>query len=297
VTDLPERFVDITFTLGAGTFAESGTDTVTLSGHRCQVRIQKAGGAAKNLSQIAVWGVSLSIMNRLSTLGIVIQALPRNTVTVQARTGAAGKPTQVFKGQIIAAATDFQGSPDVPFRVEAQAGAYEAVAPAAASSFQGTVPISQIMQQIANAMGVGFENNLTQDVMLTNQNLPGTAWEQMRAAAVAADIGANVDDGVLTIYDKNGPRTGTPVPLSPGTGMVGYPTYISQGLKARTLYNPAIRFRGQVALSGSIVKQANGTWLIMGVDHRLDSLLPNGEWFSDLYLYSANPATPPPIVP
>jgi hypothetical protein len=101
------------------------------------------------------------------------------------------------------------------------------------------------------------------------------------------------------------------VPLSPTTGMVGYPTYIDQGLKVRTLFNPAIKFQGQVTISGSIVTgqgptgpgssggkgNANGTWLVTQLDHALDSIVPNRELFSDMALYSADPRTPPPVVP
>jgi hypothetical protein len=110
--------------------------------------------------------------------------------------------------------------------------------------------------------------------ILTNQYLPGTAFQQMQRAATAAGIGALIDDGTLVIYTLTGPRRGAPVVISPTTGMVEYPSYFSQGLRVRTLFHPAIRFHGQVAISGSVVAQANRTWLVTAVDHALDSKVP-----------------------
>lgn len=289
-----QRLINVTFQLASGTFAESGTDTVKLTGLRVSAHIQKAGGPSKNTSEIVIYGMPLSLMNQLSTLGMIVRLIPRNTITVEA--GDASKMTTVFTGTIFTAAADFGNSPQSLFRVQAQTGLAEAIISIPATSYTGRTGISTIMAQLAKAMKLpnGFENNLPNEVFLNNPYLPGTAWEQMKRAARAAGVGADVDDGTLVLYPLDGPRLG-PMPLvSPSTGMIDYPTYISQGIMVRTEYNPAIRFRSLIQVAGSIVTAANGTWLVAGLDHNLDAFMPNGQWSSMMQCY--NPIFPTPVV-
>jgi hypothetical protein len=52
------------------TFTESGTNTVTLSGSRTSVRIFNAGAPSGARASVRIYGLTNSLMNQLSTLGI-----------------------------------------------------------------------------------------------------------------------------------------------------------------------------------------------------------------------------------
>ena len=62
------------------------------------------------------------------------------------------KPTVVFGGTIIEAWVDGQSAPEVCFRVTAQAGYINALKPAPAISFNGSVDIATVLNQIAQNM-------------------------------------------------------------------------------------------------------------------------------------------------
>jgi hypothetical protein len=238
-----------------------------------------------------VYGMTLSLMNKLSTLGMSIQLVPRNTVLVQAGDAISGLST-VFIGTITNAWADFQAAPEVSFHVEAHTGLIEAVAPVPASSYTGPTTVVSIMSSLATQMGLAFEDNGV-DVTLSSPYFYGSARNQAQACAEAADINWVIDNASLIIWPKNGGRNGSIPLVSPDTGMVGYPAYTAQGLALRTLFNPAIGFGGKIQVQSSLTP-ACGVWAVYSLNHDLDSQVPRGNWFSDIGAY--NPNFPPPVL-
>ena len=279
--------IGVSIALGTGTFGESGATTVNLSGLRVSASIVKAGGAAMGNAQIRVFGMPLTLMNQLSTLGLLITQVRRNTVTVTA--GDANGMSTVFTGTINNGWTDFQGAPETVFNIEAYAGSVEAVAPIAPSSFSGGTDVATIMAGLAKTMGLQFENSGV-SVQLSNPYLPGTGRQQAESVAKAADINWIIDDGVLAIWPKNTARTGSNPTVSPSTGLVGYPTYDSMGVILKTLFNPAIKYGSSIQVQSSLTP-ACGTWSVYMLAHELESETPGGQWFTTMK--AARPGTVP----
>jgi hypothetical protein len=55
-----------------------------------------------------------------------------------------------------------------------------------------------------------------------------------------------------------------------------------QGVDARCLYSPAIRFGGVIRIADSIMATCNGDWRVFGVTLNLESEVPGGNWFMDI---------------
>lgn len=85
------RTIDLKFQLGQGAFGESGFDTVELAGLRVSASIQRIGGVSYSTASIRAYGVPLSVMNDLSTLGMLYPDVRRNLVTITAGDSATGK--------------------------------------------------------------------------------------------------------------------------------------------------------------------------------------------------------------
>lgn len=301
MADLVERVIDVAVKLSAAVgsnqpnnFAESGGDQVTLSGHRVSARIQNSGSAAGSHATISVWGMSQSLMDQLSTLGMVIQMVPRNTITVTAGDRTGGMST-VFIGTILDAYGDYNSAPDVPFRFECLAGAAEQAIPYPVSSFTGATDVATVMSAIASKMNWGFENNGV-SVKLASPYFSGSAMQQVRTIAEHARINAAVVNNVLAIWPRYGNRKGgTPLVAPPPTGqMIGYPSYTQQGIMLKNIFDPRIIMGGQIQLQSSLTK-ASGLWNVLKLDHALDALMPKGQWMSTIYAY--NPRFPAPIPP
>lgn len=298
-----QKLIEIDISLGPDTTTNqprqfsNGLNTVTLSGSRTSVRIQNSGTPNGSNAQIDIFGLTTSLMNELSTLGMVFQLIPQNTVTIRAGDATAGLAT-VFIGTIMSAVGDYNQAPNVPMHFECQAGLINAVAPFKASSYPNPTDVGTIMSGLAKQMGYGFENSGV-EVTLPPSYFSGSAEDQWQKVARDAGIQADVVPGasgslVLAIWPKGKSRGGQAPLVSPSTGMIGYPAYTQQGILVKTIFNPQIGFGGQINVQSSLPK-ATGTWIILRMDHALDSQVKGGQWESSLWCF--NPDFPLPNAP
>ncbi|CAG4888012.1 baseplate hub protein [Paraburkholderia saeva] len=278
--------IDLTITLGTGQFGDSGSNTVTLTGLRVHTGIQAFGGDAMPQTQLRIFGLPLQMVNQLTGIGPINSAiLGKNSVLVAAGDDETGMQT-VFSGSIWQAWGEFQGMPDTPLNILGGGGIAASLKPVQALSYVGPTDVAQIMQTLAQTMGFAFENNGV-SVQLSNPYLPGTALQQVRSLARAADISFAIDRDTLAIWPKrstpNQPAArGGDVPLiSPATGLVGYPTFASNGIGLTTLFNPQIKPGGVVQVESSL-PVACGKWVVRQLQHSLQSETPNGQWFSQI---------------
>lgn len=261
-------------------FVESGTNTVELTDYRVSAHIVKAGGASQGEAHLRIYGLSLSLMNQLSSLGRTPVIVRKNLMDILA--GDEGKEALIFRGSISQAYSDLGGAPDGMLLVDSYSLLFQAVQSIPPTSFKGSVDAALILQGLATQMGLPFENNGV-SVMLSNPYYAGSAKTQAETVVHDADIEWNQGDmGVLAIWPKGGHRKGVPPVISPETGMVGYP-YPSGGglLGLKTLFNPNVAFGGRIEVRSSITP-ANGVWAIKQIVHELESEVPGGQWFTSL---------------
>ncbi|MDN7913674.1 baseplate hub protein [Burkholderia cepacia] len=277
--------IDATITLGEGQFGDTGKNAVTLTGLRIQALVNSYGEEAMSDAQVRIYGLPLSMINQLTTIGPINTSFRKNSLQLAAGDDENGM-TIVYSGTIGMAWGDFQGAPEVALNVMGWAGLYEAVKPVGAVSYLGAVDVATIMASLAETMGFAFENNGVQ-VQLSNPYFPGTALTQVKACARAADINYVIERETLVIWPRNGARAGDIPLISEATGMIGYPTFTSKGIGLRTEFNPSIRMGGQVQVD-STLSVAKGTWNVFQVMHTLESETPNGSWFTGLEAYPQN---------
>ncbi|ACR29227.2 baseplate hub protein [Burkholderia glumae] len=269
--------IDVTIQLGTGQFGDTGSSKVTITGLRVQALLNSYGSEAMSDVQARIYGLPLSMINQLTTVGPINTAYRNNTLELAAGDDEHGMSV-VYSGTIGEAWGDFAGAPEVALNVIGWAGLFQAVKPVGASSYLGSVDAATVMQDLANMMGLAFENNGV-SVQLAYPYFPGTALAQVRACARAADINYSIERGTLAIWPRNGARAGDIPTISTATGMVGYPRFTSKGIAVQCEFNRSIRQGGQVKVE-SILQVASGTWNVFGVTHALESETPNGSWYT-----------------
>jgi len=275
-----KRKITVTFQIGEGNFGTSGFNTVTLENLRCTCDLGLAGGYSMGSLALRVYGMQPSLMNQLSTMGMRPGLERKNVVIVQA--GVDGAMPQIFKGTIYNAWADYQAMPDVGFMVDATAGFFEGIESASGTSYSGRVDVASVLSDMAQKMGLAFNNEAGVSVILDRPHFSNSMRIQVEDAARQANIEFAIENGTLTIWQKNKTRPTSSLPLiSPDTGLVGYPAFNSIGLSLTTLYNPAILRGGQVQVQSSI-PQANGKWKVTSMTHNLSSESPGGPWFTNL---------------
>jgi len=278
MTPYAKRKIDVTINLGQGQFGDDKGTDVTLTGHRISAAFVYLGGVSQAEAQIRIYGMTLAMINQLTGQGLHATEQRRNTILVAA--GEEGAMSIVYQGEIRFAYGDFSAAPEVVFNIIAQAATVTAVKPVGARSYPGSVDAAVMMKNIADTAGLGFENSRKLSVMLINQYLPGTALQQIKDVAKAANINYSIEYGKLVICPKDGYRElGDPIEISAATGMAGYPSFASQGISVTTRFNPDLVLNRKVKIISTLTP-ANGTWPITTVAHSLESETPDGQWFS-----------------
>lgn len=272
-----------------------GADTVIVENLRMSAQIEHAGGPSDGTMDLTIYGLQLSTINRLSTLGMRLNLVPKNSIILEAgqddgQGGFTGGT--VFTGFILSSYADFNAQPDVSFHLTAHTLTPQAAASAKATSFRGSVGVDTIMSGFATLMGLKFENNGV-TTKLNNVYYSGSVKTQAQACVDEAGINWNHGDlNVLAIWPKFGSRGGQIPLVSPATGMKGYPTWTGYGLNVDTIYNPSIGFGGKIRVQSS-QQPACGEWVVYGLNHHLECEMPDGAWFSMVLGY--NPKYPPPV--
>lgn len=274
-----KRKISVKFELGEGSFGESGSNAVEVTDRRISATIVKAGGNAKSSASLVIYGMTLSVMNKLSTLGLAVTLDRRNTITITAGDNDKGMGT-VFVGTIRDAFTDFSAMPQVGFHVMAYAGLFEAVKPANASSYKGSTDVATIFSSLAQTMGMNFENNGV-SVMLSNPYFHGSARDQAAQVAKAAGVEWIIDNGKLAIWKAGSARGGSIPLISETTGMIKLPSFTQNGIRVETLFNSSIDYGAKVKVECRLTP-ANGEWITYNLLHNLDAQVPRGRWFTQL---------------
>jgi hypothetical protein len=196
----------------------------------------------------------------------------------------------VFQGNIFVAYVDGQSQPQVCLRCRATPGNFYNVKPQPPLSFQGPTQASTIAQKIAGYLGMTLEDNGVQTV-LTNPYYASDAVSMIRNLAEHCGFDWIMDRGVLAITPPGQARPGDPVLISPQTGMVGYPEFVSPNILVKALFNPNVKYQGLIQVQSELTP-ACGIWKVFKLDLDLEAGVPHGKWFLIANALNAKAVTP-----
>ncbi|MHB1246174.1 MAG: baseplate hub protein [Sulfuriferula sp.] len=282
---LPTRNIKAEITLGAGQFGDEEGDTISLTGLRIMAAINLYGGEAQGQAAIRIFGLPLAVMNKLTSVGpIMNQIRMKNTIRIYA--GDEGAPMSlVYQGVIDTAYAELNSAPDVALAIVALGGYDAAMKTANPTSFPGAVDVAVMMEGFAKQLSLGFKNSGV-SVKLSNHSCNGTLLDRINECAHAAGINYSIDRGVLRIWNQMSHTDDDTIHLSPQSGLVGYPALNSQYIALKSIFIPNAHLGQRVTVSGSDVENINGTWTIFTVTHNLESQTPNGQWFTELQVFT-----------
>lgn len=271
----------------------------TLGGLRITSQIVQSGGDSMGQLECAIYGMTLSEMNQLATVGTQSAFVETNSVTLEAGDDETGM-TIVFQGTISAAFFDGQAMPDVCFRIMAHAGLIPKVQSQRPISVDGSADAKTLLQTATQQMGLTLQTAAIDGIKLMNPYFGGSGLDQIkqicRAAGLVWSLGINKTISV-TKPNQPLPSSGEYL-IAPETGMVGYPAFNQGQVIVKQLWRPGLQYQGSVTIKSQITP-ANGTWTVTRIDYELDANVPGGRWFQTIYCNSGVAATastpsPPP---
>ena len=108
-----------------------------------------------------------------------------------------------FQGTITQASADFNGSPDVTFKLEAEAGYYGSITAQSPTALNGSQPAASFIEIMAKNAGLQFQNDGV-TAQLNNAIFNGSPVAQARAAANQIGAELIIDDGVMILSPAGG---------------------------------------------------------------------------------------------
>ena len=278
------RQITLTLTLKQGTFVNTGTNQLVLSGLRISAAIEKLGAPSFNYAVFRVYGMTRQQMDDISTHWLPLPKFAGNLISVAA--GSAGQMATVFQGGILTAWNNQSASPEGFFEIIARTAYLESLTATKPNSYAAPVPAATVLKQIATQAGMNFEDaGVAGSIFAAGFYTWGSPASQAQQVADAIGCQLYYDDSTtpttMVAVPINANRGGDPVLVSKATGLIGYPTYTGSGIAFRKEFDPTIRFLGKVQVQ-SIIKAANGIWTVRKLTYELESQVPNGAWFTDV---------------
>lgn len=273
-----EKTVRVTVTLGAGSFAGGG-NTKIIEGLATDVSVTKPGLPEKNSASVDIANIRLNDMEQMTFLAFQPLQSNRNLLKIEA--GERGQALSlVFAGEITSAYADFTAAPSPRFKIEAISGGYAAKMGTAPVSVNGDAAAADLISQFAAQIGYSFKNEGI-SASVRNAVFNGSPIEKARA--VAEEVGAEllIDDNTMILLPYEKALKGTAVLITPQTGLIGYPSFNSDGISFRCFYNPDLKQGGAVQVE-SIVPKASGTWKITRLAHHLGVYGASDAWQSSV---------------
>ena len=271
-----KKKIRLEITLQYGKFG-NGTNTVVIEDLPISVSIKKEGFPSMNTAKIFVTGLSSELMEALTFLNYRILTINRNYISIYA--GDESGMSLAFAGEISLARPNFNNAPSVRMEFEAFTGYSSRMVAAPPLSLKGNIPVSDICSQIANKMGFNFVNDGVNKIA-KNPRLSGSDMNKLINLAKDYDIGINVDDGTVRIFNK-GASDRVMLSVSDEDGLIGYPSFEQNGISCSVEYTPNVRLWDKFEIQ-TVLSKASGQWFIQSIEHRLDANIQGGLWQTDL---------------
>lgn len=252
--------------------SEGRTFVCGLKGFFADVSLQVGGAPSKVVCDAVIYGVSLETIRQYTYL-----VFKNNQFDKRNQMEVFANDTLVYKGEVVESYGDFTAFPNLSLKLKGVAGyaASQEITPDMVITEYMNLTIEQAFRTLANNAGYAFFNQgitgVCPDIVLRGSNL--TKATQL---AKALKIAISIQDEIITIYPLEGSVDENIVEVNMGTGMIGFPSPISGGIKFSTLYNPQLRLGRKVNVT-SIVPLMSGIWIIKGMNVNL-STRPGGDW-------------------
>lgn len=255
-----------------------GGNTKTIEGLATDVQVTKVGLPEKNTAKIKITNMAMKDMEKLTFLAFRPLQKRKNKILIEA--GEKGEPLhQVFKGDITSAYPDFNSAPDIPLEVEAMTAGWSFQKADSPTSVNGETDAVELIRQFANEAGFSFVNNGV-SATVANGYYEGSAIQKAKQVADEIHKELVADDDTWTLQDWE-TSSGEAVLLNPECGLIGYPSFTNNGVKCVSLYNPKLRYGGQIKIE-SIVPKASGYWKITRLEHSLAVYGQMQSWMSEI---------------
>lgn len=275
-----KKEIEVIITLGQGTFGGKG-NTKIFRGFAVNVNVEKVGPPDKNKAKVKIYNVNLDEAAQMTTLAFEPLKSMKNKIAINAGEKTDTTLSRIFAGEITNAYASFEGDSDIAMYIEAMSGYYPSLIPQSPMAITGGTQVSHVMEQLSDQIGYTFVNDgVTLPVGRTILN--GSPIQKINQLANETGASVLIEDDQIVLLNAEQTRKGNAIYLSKDTGLLGYPTFTSNGISLKAIFNADFKYRGAIEVE-SIVPKASGVWQITKLVHDISANVSGeGKWESSI---------------
>ncbi len=232
-----------------------GNDFQVFEGLDIRVQGQKFGSDIMNQCTVRISNLTRDHRNFILTTATPMK-IARTPILMTVDDGRVSTGTfRLFQGEVYV--SNVTQPPDIGITLTSLTNSF-AMGLIASNSQGPTASLQVIAQSVADQNGLTL-NFKAKPKMIANFQHTGAVAKQVSKLALIGDVRAWVDNGVLTVIDKDGYANANAFALSDETGMVGVPQATQSGVIAQMLISPEINIGQKVSITSDINPAVNGS--------------------------------------
>lgn len=246
---------------------------------RINCKIKKVPATCGYTATVDIYGVSQQHLNQITNIYWINGKVTPMSVRVLADDGN-GYVT-VFEGGVMMAVPNYNSVPDVSIHIESSMMAFPNLDKHPPTNLSPGSLISDVCKSLCSTYNLKAdpapELNVPYTGTVTKQLNQKSFGARVRELCRLADLEFAYRTNTVVFYKRGkGKRKGWK--LTPSK-YIGYPNFETFGISVKTEnvttnYNCGDAF----TISGSIIPQANATWIINSIEYDLDSRKEGGKW-------------------
>ena len=248
-------------------------------GMKVNCRIQKVPATCGYTASIDIYGVNQQELSSITNIAWIQGKIVPMSVRIYADDGK-GYIT-VFEGGVMEAVPNYKNVPDVSIHIESSMMVYpnqEKVPPI--SLEQGTI-ISDACRKLCSVYGYGCVVSPEVNLMFwkggTKKITQRSFGECVRELCRITGLEYAMKNNSVVFYEK-GIGTRTTYTFGPND-YVGYPTFEQFGISIQLDdVTSSINCGDVFKISGSVVPNADGYWVVNKIEYKLETWKKNGAW-------------------
>ena len=267
-----EKKIETRIKLNIGAY-KSGDNVKIITGLPTEVNISQAGFPSLDQAKISIFGINQEDLESLTFLSFKTLYYTRNEIEVYA--GDDEGMSLVFQGDIINSKPDYNSAPDVPLVIDAISGYYQGLSAVPPYTFKGSIPTSNIIEELCQQMGYTFVNE-GETKKAVNPYLKGSPIQKIMQLAKSYNLDVNLTGKTVTLRKSDGNRR-LIASINKDSGLIGYPEFTNMGLKLNCEFMPELKIGDEIEVK-SIVPKASGRWRIFSLNHSIGVHLDGAPW-------------------
>ncbi|ELY4670912.1 hypothetical protein SM021_001486 [Cronobacter muytjensii] len=270
-----KRSLRFEFMNETSSFDDSGNNKISISEARATVSLQSSGNLFGTQVNVSIFGLGLEMLAALSSKAMGLFGTDTGRISMKIFV----ENTAIFAGYMTSSIANMNSVPNTALMITATANADLQNKTASPFSFNGSTPVTSVINAICKAAGykpyiVGLDGKV-----ISNPHYEGSVFDQLLSLCDDLGIAMSVAPPSISFWPQESAKDDVKPLISPEYGLIGYPVFSNGGVMFQTQFSTLLTTGRDIELQTTL-PHASGVYKLTSVTHELSSWLDSGPWHS-----------------